>query len=132
MKMRNFSELELRIQKSEQISPKEMAEKYYPTEADYQQVRSWLLDQGFNEVKTDGPRMGVYMSGSAAQLQRVLQVKFIKRLFDGARYLSVVNAPSVPATIAPLILGIDGLQPQFHLQPLDTSSSPRSFNLAGK
>ena len=51
--MRNFSELQSRIQQGEIISPAEMEARYFPTAADYQQVVQWVSGQALTVTRTD-------------------------------------------------------------------------------
>ena len=116
MKMRNFTELESRVLKGERISQAEMAAKYYPLTSDFQLVRNWLSSEGFTEEVVDAQNMNVLASGTASQVAESMQVQFIKKQGQGQQssYLSAIAAPSVPAKIASLIIGINGLQPQHH------------------
>lgn len=111
LKMRNFSELQQRINKGEIISPQEMTEKYDPTAADEQAVVDWLRNQGLAISRRDKNHLAIFVRGTVGQIERALQVKFARVSVGGNECTSAVTAPSVPLTIAPLLVGINGLQP---------------------
>ena len=136
LKMRNYAEMLARVARGQIITPQEMLQKYYPLEADYQAVTSWLTGQGFTVTKTDPNHLGIFASGTVRQVQHVMQVNFGRVSVANKVYVSAVTAPSVPASLAPLVLGINGLQPHVkahkhsHRVPLESTrivSTPGQF-----
>jgi kumamolisin len=115
LKMRNYAEMLDRVANGEIITPQEMLQRYYPLEADYNTVVGWLGAEGFIITKTDPNHLGVFVSGTVGQVQQALQVNFGRVTVANKTYSSALTAPSVPALIEPLIIGINGLQP--HIQP---------------
>ena len=115
LKMRNFAELQARIARGETIAPAEMAAKYYPLAAEHAKVAAWLQAQGFTLVAADGPPLAIFASGTVRQVGTAFQVSFARVAAGGRTYSSAVDAPSLPAALAPAVLGINGLQP--HIQP---------------
>lgn len=116
LKMRNYAELTDRIAKGEIIAPEEMAAKYYPLAGDYQNVVAWLEGQGLKITKTDPAHLGIFVSGTVAQIQQSLQVGFSRVSAQGKTYTTAISAPSLPVSIASPVLGMNGLQPQIQLQ----------------
>jgi kumamolisin len=112
LKMRNYAEMLARVGNGEIITSEEMLQKYYPAEADYKTVVDWLASQGFTITKTDPNHLGIFVSGTVDQIQQALNVDFGRVLFSNRSYVSAVTPPSVPNFIEPLIIGINGLQPQ--------------------
>jgi kumamolisin len=111
LKMRNFSELQARVSRGEHISPAEMAAKYEPTAADYQSVLDWAKSEGFTVIRQDPHHMALFVRGKISRIAQALKVNFSRVTFEGKEYSSAVTAPSVPVTISPLLMGINGLQP---------------------
>jgi kumamolisin len=111
LKMRNFSELEARIAKGGRISQKEMAARYEPLASDYNRVAAWAANQGLTVTRRDGHHMALFAKGSVSQIQHALQVSFARVSLEGKEYTSAVSAPSVPQSLSPLLVGINGLQP---------------------
>ena len=131
LKMRDFDALQKRIDKGEIISFDELAAKYYPLASDYQAQADWLTAQGLTIVKTDPCRLGITISGTAAQIETALQTVMARVNADGSTVLSAVTPPSLPAGIASAVLGINGLQPHIHphkhLRPTPSTSNHAPF-----
>jgi subtilase family serine protease len=114
LKMRDARGLQERIGKLEIISLDEMMARYYPTPADYKVVADWLISQGFAVKPANKTNLSVFASGSVSQIERALGTKFARVLFAGVESSSAQIAPSLPATIARPVLGVNGLQPYLH------------------
>jgi kumamolisin len=111
LKMRNFAELQARVNNGEHISPQEMADKYEPLPSDYQATIAWLTSKGLTITRQDSHHMAVFARGTVSQIQKAMQVTFARVASEGKEYTSAITAPSVPSTISPLLVGINGLQP---------------------
>ena len=111
LKMRDFAGLQARISRGEHVSQQEMAATYEPSASDYATVVAWLKGAGFTIVRTDPHHVAIFASGTVRQIATAFGVSFARVTADGQDYTSAVTAPSVPAAIAPLIVGINGLQP---------------------
>jgi serine/threonine protein kinase, bacterial len=123
LKMRNFAELEARLAQGETIDPGEMAARYWPLPEDYAATANWLTQQGF----TIGPESGgfmIFVRGTVAQVRDAFQVSFARVANEGAEFTSAISAPSVPAELAPALIGINGLQPHLRKHPM--LAHPRS------
>ncbi|EDY19525.1 Peptidase S53 propeptide [Chthoniobacter flavus Ellin428] len=121
LKMRNFADLQSQVAAGERIAPAEMAAKYFPLAADYQAVVDWLTSQGFKITRKDDTHLAVFARASVAKIQQVMKVNFAKVSMEGVEYTSAISAPSVPASLSPLLVGVNGLQPHLrarkHLVP---------------
>ncbi len=117
LKMRNFAELQARLANGEIISPAEMEERYWPLPADYTAAAGWLKQQGFTLSTTEPSRLLITAAGTVAQVRNVFQVNFARVSSDGQEFTSAITAPSVPATLAPMLVGINGLQPHLRKHP---------------
>ena len=129
LKMRNFAELQARLGNGELIPFREMTEKYYPTQADYQAVMDWIKGQGFKIARRDDNRLAIFAVASVATIQKALRVNFARVSLKGREYTSAITAPSIPATIFPLLVGINGLQPhiQAHKNSVKQQALPDSL-----
>ena len=114
LKMRHLGELQSRVNRGEHVPPAEMAARYQPTAADYQAVVDWAKAQGFTIVRQDPRHQVLFLRGKVGHIGQALGVKFSRVTFEGKEYTSAVDAPSVPANIGPLLIGINGLQPHLH------------------
>jgi kumamolisin len=111
LKMRNFSELQARVAQGDRISADEMAAKYDPAPADYQTVLDWMVGQGFKISRQDSNHLAIFARGKVSEIGHAMQLNFAKVTLEGNEYTSAISAPVVPAMLAPLIVGINGLQP---------------------
>jgi kumamolisin len=116
LKMRNFPELQRRIARGERIPFEEMASRYNPSATDEQKVAGWLTTHGFTIMRRDANHLAVFAKGSVSQIQQALQINFARVTVEGTEYTSAITAPSVPASISPLLVGINGLQPHLRLR----------------
>jgi len=114
LRMRNFPELQARVARGELIPRYEMEERYFPLAADHRAVSAWLKAQGLGVEPDDATHLSVFATGTVDQFSRVLNVSFGRVALDGVEYTSATTAPSLPSDIATPVLGIHGLQPQFH------------------
>jgi sugar lactone lactonase YvrE len=122
LRMRNFAELQARVGRGEIIPREEMAAKYFPLTADYEQIVVWLTARGFTVTRQDPSHLSIFVRGPVNQIADVFQTTFVRVAFEGAEYTSAVTAPSVPVGLALPVLGINGLQP--HLRPQKSAGEP--------
>ncbi|MGA3007590.1 MAG: protease pro-enzyme activation domain-containing protein [Opitutaceae bacterium] len=121
LRMRDFDELQARLEKGEAIPPAEMEARYLPLKSAYDRVVAWLTGNGFDVVFLDRNHTVVFARGRVARISQAMNVTFARvRIPEGSAYpagefTSAITAPSLPEEIAGPVLGIDGLQP--HIQP---------------
>ena len=115
LKMRNSAELQARVTRGEIISRVEMAAKYFPLAADYDKTAAWLAAQGLTVTRDDTMRLSLFARGTVNQLRQAFQVEFVRVATQDGEYTSAISAPSLPAALAPSLVGVNGLQP--HLRP---------------
>lgn len=127
LRMRDFLGLQARVARGELVSRAELEARYLPLERDYAAVVEWLTAQGFQAAGEDGGRLAVFARGSVAQLQQSFAIEFASVPVDGAERPAAVNAPSIPARLAPTVLGVQGLQPLRARRPhLRETSAPNA------
>ncbi len=117
LKMRNFAELQQRVANGERVSNQEMLDNYFPLAEDYDAVIAWLTGQGLTVTETYPNHLSVFVRGTVGQISAALQVGFARVTADGSDYISAVTAPSLPASLAPAVLGVGGLQPHLQMHP---------------
>ena len=99
-----------------------------PGEDVYKRQVDWLTSQGFTITRRDPNHLAVFARGKVSLIEKALQVTFARVTLGGAEYTSAVTAPSVPANLAPLVVGINGLQPHIRAH---THSVIRPASLTG-
>lgn len=124
LKMRDFAGLEARIASGEQISAAEMEQRYLPLRSDYESLTSWLVGQGFTQTIPDRVHMNVFVSGTVSAIARALNVQFARVAVADGEYTSAISEPSVAAEFAPLVLCVNGLQPEFRLRHVKVNALP--------
>jgi kumamolisin len=130
LKMRNVAELQARISRGERIDSAEMDAKYEPLATDYQKVVDWLTAQGFTIVRDDPHHLAVFAQGTVSQIRSALQVTFGRVSLEGTEFTSAISAPVIDSTLAPLLVGINGLQPQIraHKHLVWPKATPNTAN----
>ena len=133
LRMRNFDEMQARIARGELISDTEKAVRYFPLPADHDRIVQWLAAQGLEVTRTDSNHLAVFGRGSVGAVGRAFHVAFARVAVKGdGEYTSAVTAPSLPADVSPIVLGIHGLQPHIKRRPLSTPRALHpNINLSG-
>ena len=129
LRMRNFAELQTRVQRGEIISRDEMAARYFPLAADYEAVVAWVTAQGLTITHEDPSHLSVFVRGTVNQIRQVFQVTFARVAYEGGEYTSAVTAPAVPTSLATALLGINGLQPHLRAHKMTAASDLRPLSL---
>ena len=111
LRMRNFAELQARVERGELIPRAEMEQKYLPLAADYDKVAAWAVAKGFTLTQPDASHLAVFLRGPVNRVAEVFQTTFGRVAADGREFTSALTAPSLPMAFAPALLGVNGLQP---------------------
>jgi hypothetical protein len=124
LKMRNFAASQARTGRHEIVARSEMADKYHPLAGDYASVVAWLKGEGLTIIGEDPSHLAIFGRGTVDQVGRAFQATFARVSFAGRETTSAVTAPSLPAALAGVVLGVNGLQPhlipQKHIRPSAT------------
>ena len=118
LKLRNVEEFHARLGPGGEISDDDLEARYLPTAASYQAVITWLTASGLAVTRTYENRVTVEVAGSVGAVRAALHVRFRRVRVEGKEYIATDAAPVVPAAIAAVIEGINGLQPYRHLNKL--------------
>jgi kumamolisin len=114
--MRDFQGLQARLAAGEQISPAEMEARYLPLQSDFDRLSAWLRGQGFTPTLSDRLHMTVFVTGPVSRIAGALGVRFARVAVSDGEYTSAISEPAVPADLAPVVLCVNELQPQFRLR----------------
>ena len=121
LRMRNFGELQARVERGDIISRDEMVSRYLPTHETWMKAAAWARAQGFAVKDEDSSRMTVFARGSVTQVEEALQMKFARVVgTDGREYTSGITPPSIPAELGDDVVGVRKLQP--HLRPIHSQT----------
>ena len=131
LRMRDFQGLEARIQAGQKVPRAEMEAKYLPLKADYARVGAWLVGQGFELTTKDSNHTNLFARGTVAQVAAAFKVAFARVATADGEFSSAVTTPSLPGDIAPVVLGMSGLQPhiRMHVPKPQANSVNNSYGL---
>src|SRR4051794_17440192 len=128
LKMRNFAQLAQRTEAGGRISPDELDANFLPTPEEYEALVDWAKAEHLTIVSKDPMRPALFLSGTVGQVQQALRTDFARVTVAEGTFTSAVTAPSVPARIAPQVLGVNGLQP--HVHPHRLAVQPQAVTTA--
>lgn len=131
LRMRDFAGLEARIAAGQQVPFAEMEARYLPLRSDYDRVAAWLLGQGFTQTMPDRLHMSVHARGSVGAISRALHVQFARVAVSDGEYTSAISEPSVASELAPVVLSVNSLQPEFRLRHVKVNVVPLPRDLVG-
>jgi len=100
------------------ISPEQFASRFGMADADLGKVESWLEQQGFSIDRVTRSKNAIHFSGTARQVEQAFQTEMHVYKINGTQHFAPSTALSVPAAIAPAVLGItnlDDFRPHAHV-----------------
>ncbi len=107
------------------LTPEEFAHRFGLSQRDVTAIAEWLRSQGFAVGKVARSRRWIVFSGTAGQVHDAFHTEIHQYRPDGQDHFANAAEPSIPAALADVMLGMDGLddfQPEA-VQPRMTSSS---------
>jgi hypothetical protein len=114
----------------------EIADRFGARPAEYERVRRWFTDHGFDVVRDSPFRISVVVAGTAAQVETALATPIGLFREDGRIYHGPVDDPALPESLAASVRGIVGLDDLPKFRPLvqigngDTALAPADFAVA--
>jgi len=106
------------------LTPEQFADRFGASQSDLAQIQGWLRAQGFTIDYTARSRTYITFSGTAPQITNTFHTEIHRYNVDGQIHYANASDPSVPAALAELVAGIDGLD-DFHPQPLVREALPQ-------
>ena len=91
------------------LTPEQYAGEFGATTGEVTKATDWLTSQG---LVVDGPSRTatrLAFSGTVAQVERAFRTEIHRYAVDGEAHFAMDRAPSVPADLAELVLGLHGL-----------------------
>ena len=98
------------------LTPEQFGSRFGLSEADLGTVTAWLQSQGLRVTSLSRSRTFVTVSGPAARVQAAFATPIHQVSVDGRLHFTNLNSPSLPASIAPVVLAVTGLD-NFRLRP---------------
>ena len=96
------------------LTPQQFGQQFGPSDQDIQKITSWLQSHGFQVAPISNGRTVIEFSGTAGQVQEAFHTaihKYSVPTKSGALEDHWANPvdPSIPAALAPVVVGIDTL-----------------------
>ena len=98
------------------LTPEQYADRFGLSQNDVKQIAAWLEAQGFTIVEAARGRDWIAFSGTAAQVRAAFQTEIHNYSIHGRTYFANASEPSIPAAMADMVRGIQGLD-NYPLQP---------------
>ncbi len=100
------------------LTPQQFAAEFAPTAQQQQQVKQYLIGQGFTVIRVASNGMLIDASATVAQAQSAFQVKINNYTLGAQRFFANANPPVIPASLSSLIASIGGLDNSVKMHPL--------------
>lgn len=91
------------------LTPEQYASQFGASPADIARLTTWLVSQGLSVDGTSRTATRVEFHGTVAQIDRAFQTELHHYRVDGATHFAMSRAPSVPTSLAGIVLGLHGL-----------------------
>jgi uncharacterized protein (TIGR03437 family) len=91
------------------LTPEEYADRFGLSPRDAAKVAAWLKSQGLTVHDVARGRHWITFSGTAGTVGRALHTEFHRYFVDGEMHLANATEPSVPAELAGIVSGFEGL-----------------------
>ncbi len=121
-------ELEDAVASGKVIPREKLKTDYSPKKEDLDALTIHLKAEGFEIIKTNDDRTGVYARAAASQIEKTLQVDMVSVFREGVTYTAARNAPSLPNEASAGVRAIIGLQPFRHMIKRDIRVPNRRGN----
>ena len=91
------------------LTPQQFGAQFGPSAQDIQTVISWLQSQGFAVNRVSNGATVIEISGTAGQVQSAFHTAIHKYSVSGTEHWANASDPSIPAALAPVVVGLDTL-----------------------
>jgi hypothetical protein len=100
------------------LTPGQIADRFGPSQADYDAVVSWLQsEQGVTVTQTFNHRLVIMASMTTGVASGVFRVSLSRFSYDGQSFVAAKNEPYVPAQFSDVVASITGLDTYFGMKP---------------
>ena len=110
------------------LTPEQYADRFGLSQSDLDRISAWLRSQGFIVEYTARGRNWLAFSGTAGHVLATFHTQVHRYRVDGELHFANATAPSVPASLEPLVAGFMGLddfypKPPRHPVPANTDAT---------
>jgi subtilase family serine protease len=104
------------------LTPEQYADRFGLSQNDVQKISSWLQSQGLRVARVARGRNWIVFSGTAAQIGSAFRTEIHRYNVDGETHFANSGAPSIPAALSGIAIGMRGLD-DFHPKPANVRKS---------
>jgi hypothetical protein len=101
------------------LTPQTYGASFGISDADLEKVEAWLQSEGFTVNSVPASRNMITFSGTFGQVTQAFHTSIHSYLINGVKHYSNASDPSIPAALAPVVLGVSPLN-DFHPTPMHT------------
>jgi subtilase family serine protease len=112
------------------LTPEQYADRFGLNPDDIAEIASWLQSQGFVVEEVARGRNWIAFSGTAGLVERAFATEIRHYRRDGELHFANATAPSIPAALEPLAIGLRGLD-DVHPKPAHVRRRARRGGIAG-
>lgn len=115
------------------LTPEQVADRFGARTADIERIVAWLRGAGFDVTGTSRTGLRVFFSGTVDRLERAFATEMHRYAIDGETHFAMGVAPSIPADLARVVVGLHGTddlrpKPRYKAQGSSTYElSPSDF-----
>jgi uncharacterized protein (TIGR03437 family) len=91
------------------LTPEAFADRFSLSQEDIAATLDWLRSQGFTPGNVARSRKWITFGGTAGQVEDAFQTEIHRYRLDGRNHFANAQEPSLPAALADVVSGIDGL-----------------------
>jgi len=91
------------------LTPDQIGEEFGPSQTDILTITNWLTGHGFTVSQVTRDRMSIRFGGSAAQVENTFHTEIHNLTFKGQAHIGNMSDPQIPASLAPVVVGIKSL-----------------------
>jgi len=116
------------------LTPEQFAARFGMADVDLIKVEGWLREQGFSVDSVTRSRNAIRFSGTAGQVESAFRTQMHYYTVGGARHFAASSGLSLPAAIAPTVLGIrnlDDFRPHSHAISAASARPDFTSNVSG-
>jgi subtilase family serine protease len=88
------------------LSNAQIGSMFGPAQSDIDQVKDWLVTEGFKVNLVSPDRTTIEFSGNAGMVSRAFNAPLHHLSVNGAEHIGNVNDPNIPAALAPVVAGV--------------------------
>ena len=104
------------------LTPDQVGADFGPSLADIATISSWLAGHGFSIREVTRDHMSIRFSGAAAQVESTFHTEIHNLEVKGTAHIGNMSDPSIPAALAPVVVGVKSLH-NFFPHPLHRMGS---------